>query len=43
LLIGVDAHKADWLLQELQATSLHPQAAIIGEVLPRRNKAIYCQ
>lgn len=42
LLIGVDADKAENLLAELHATSLHPKATVIGEVIPRRNKAIYC-
>ncbi|MGL4492656.1 MAG: selenide, water dikinase SelD [Tannerellaceae bacterium] len=41
LLIAVDADKADSLLSNLHACGLHPDAAIIGEAIPQRNKAIY--
>jgi selenium donor protein len=40
LLMGVDADKASALLEDLKA--FHPQAAIIGEVMEKRRKAIYC-
>lgn len=41
LLVAVDADKADSLLADLHASGLHPDAAIIGEAIPQRNKAIY--
>ncbi len=42
LLISVDADKATALLEALKATGLHPQAAIIGEVMAKRGKWVYC-
>lgn len=39
LLMGVDAHKADEALSQLQQH--YPNAKIIGEVLPQSGKAIY--
>ncbi|MGL5318384.1 MAG: selenide, water dikinase SelD [Bacteroidales bacterium] len=41
LLMGVDADLADALLEELHQSGLHPDAAIIGEILPQRNKSLY--
>lgn len=41
LLIGVDADKAESLLSDLLFSGIHPDAAIIGEVLPQRNKLVY--
>lgn len=41
LLMAVDAAKADALLAALHATGLHTDAAIVGEVLPRRNRSLY--
>ncbi len=41
LLIAVDADFADQLLADLKASGQHPYAAIIGEVIPSRNKRIY--
>lgn len=41
LLMGVDADKANALLEELHKSGLHPDAAIIGEVIPQRNKSLY--
>lgn len=41
LLMAVDAPQADQLLAALHASGLHPDAAIIGEVVQARNKALY--
>ncbi|MGL4411952.1 MAG: selenide, water dikinase SelD [Bacteroidales bacterium] len=41
LLMGVDAERAEELLSELHLSGLHPDARIIGEVIPKRNKALY--
>ncbi|MEG2067845.1 MAG: selenide, water dikinase SelD [Tannerellaceae bacterium] len=41
LLMAVDADRADTLLDSLLLSGFHPDAAIIGEVLPRRSKALY--
>ncbi|MGL5787037.1 MAG: selenide, water dikinase SelD [Bacteroidales bacterium] len=41
LLMGVDADKAEALLQELHLSGIHPYARIIGEVIPLRNKSLY--
>lgn len=41
LLISVAADKANNLLNELIHSGIHPQAAIIGEVITRRDKSIY--
>jgi len=41
LLMAVDADKANDLMTVLKI--VHPQACIIGEVISRRSKSIYCQ
>lgn len=41
LLMAVDAGRSADLLAALHQTGLHPDAAVIGEVLPERNKALY--
>ena len=41
LLMAVDADKATALLADLHATGVHPQAAIIGRVIPQANKAVH--
>lgn len=40
LLMAVDADKAEAALTELRNSGLHPQAAVIGEVVPRGGKAV---
>lgn len=41
LLMGVDTDKAEVLLHELHQSGLHPDAAIIGEIIPQRSKSLY--
>ncbi|MGL4993639.1 MAG: selenide, water dikinase SelD [Bacteroidales bacterium] len=41
LLMGVDADKAESLLKELHLSGIHPDASIIGDVIPQRNKSLY--
>lgn len=41
MLICVKAEQASALVDELLATGLHPQTAIIGEVVPQEESAIY--
>lgn len=41
LFMGVDADKADALLDELITSGIHPEAAIIGEAVNKRNKLVY--
>lgn len=41
LFIAVDSDKADALLNDLHASGVHPQAAIIGEVIPKAEKDIF--
>lgn len=41
LLMAVDAPLADELVAALKATGVHPDAAIIGEVMPQRSRALY--
>lgn len=40
LFIAVDADKAEQLLKELHESKIHPQAAIIGEVLNKKSRDI---
>ncbi|WP_243347724.1 selenide, water dikinase SelD [Parabacteroides sp. FAFU027] len=40
LLMGVDADKAEAMLEALK--QFHPQAAVIGEVIAKRGKWVYC-
>ncbi len=41
LLMAVDADKAESTLAELKVSSVHPRAAVVGEVVPRRDKSGY--
>ncbi|AMO54940.1 segregation protein A [Endozoicomonas montiporae] len=43
LLICAPAETAEAMLEELKATGLHDQAAVIGEVLPRKETALVVQ
>lgn len=40
LLMAVDADRAEDAVAELRASGLHPQAAVIGEVVPQQEKAV---
>lgn len=40
LLMAVDAERAEAAVAELRASGLHPQAAVIGEVVPQQEKAV---
>lgn len=41
LLMAVDADKADAALADLQASGVHPQAGVIGEVAARGNRSVF--
>lgn len=41
LLMAVDADRAEAALADLLASGVHPQAAVIGEVVPRGDKSVY--
>ena len=41
LLMAVDAERADEAVAELRASGLHPQAAVVGEVVERADRSVY--
>lgn len=43
LLFCVPPEKVDAVLHDLKATGVHPQSAVIGEVLPKTRKSIYLE
>lgn len=43
LLMAVDADRAEAAMNDLRVSGLHPQASVIGEVVPQQEKAVWLE